>query len=481
MPTNAERGITITTGELASEGVDTVLDNLARAGANALTTSTHVTVEAPAGEGLREPPLDIAGQARILDRPLWGKRVVNVHRYSAHPADPALWKDLPWEPPPVAPEEVRVDFARQAIDGARECGLRTWVHLAPYVLPGGTGGQDSTTFSTELRDEYRPRRFIGGSHPDAIAFTGCLNNPVVRQLGRVRMRELLRHYGDADGVELDWVEYPVYFIDKFFTCFCEHCERQATEFGYDWQRITSSVRVLWDSLHTLTNDQVLAMTASGDWGELVPDPASMQQGLIDWLEYKSESVEFALADLRVTMDDAGASHMAIAAGGFALPWGRMSGAAYASAEGVVDVQRVKLYSFHWLMMLRWWTDTILLWNRGSDVQPHTLTQAFLRFFDLELVDPPPELMPEAFGMPLPDTSHNLTPGSYTHRLVNALSRRENQAPIMPVVHAYRSAEDFAMVLDAVRPYTQAGLWIQRYGYLSDEKLDVLRQEWSGIS
>jgi hypothetical protein len=237
--------------------------------------------------------------------------------------------------------------------------------------------------------------------------------------------------------------------------------------------------VLWDSLHTLTNEAVVAMTASGDWGDLVADPASLQQGLIDWLEFKSESVELALADLRVTMDDAGASHMAIAAGGFALPWGRMSGAAYASAEGAVDVQRVKLYSFHWLMMLRWWTDTILLWNRGSDVQPHILTQAFLRFFDLELEDPPPELMPEVFGMPQPDTSHNLTPGSYPHRLVNALSRRESQAPIMPVVHAYRSAEDFAMVLDAVRPYTQAGLWIQRYGYLSDEKLDILRQEWSG--
>ena len=479
MNSDPERGITITTAELDSEGVELVLDAVAGTGANAVTMSTGQVVEAAPGEGMREPPLDLEGQKRMLDRPLWGKRVLNVQRYAVHTPDPALWSDLPWNPPALAPEAIRVDHVRRAIDASRERGLRVYAALAPYALPGGTGGQVYTTPSTELRDEYRPRRFIGGSHPDAIAFTGCLNNPVVRRLGRARLLEVLRHYGDVDGIVLDWVEYPVYFIDKLFTCFCDHCRHQATASGYDWQEILSSVRQLWDSLHTLTPEQVHALIDSGDWGDLVADPEGMQTGFNAWLDFKAESVALAVRDLRETMAETDAPNVHVSTGGFSLPWGRMSGASYPDENGPVDVQRVKLYSFHWLMMVRWWTEAIMSWNRGSDLRATNMTRATMSLFGLELEHKPSEITPDLFGMPDPDESHNLTPGSYTHRLENALSRRSHQAPLMPVVHAYRSVEDFASLMQTIRPFARRGVWIQRYGYLSDEKLDVLRQEWAG--
>lgn len=51
--------------------------------------------------------------------------------------------------------------------------------------------------------------------------------------------------------------------------------------------------------------------------------------------------------------------------------------------------------------------------------------------------------------------------------------------MMPLVHAYRSPEDFAMVLHAVEPFARSGIWIQRYGYLGDEKREILQRAWSG--
>ena len=473
-----ERGITITPAELSSEGIDAVLDTVAGTGANAITMPTGIAVEVSPGEGVREPPLDIAGHARVLDRPLWGKRAIELKRYAAHSADSALWQDLPWRPPEVAPAEFRVDYARKAIEGARERDLRIHLQLTPYTIPGGTGGQEATGGPVAVRDQYRPQRFVGGSHPDAIAYTGCLNNPVVRQLGRVRLTELLSHYADVDGIVFDWIEYPAYFIDKLFTCFCDYCRQAAEALGYDWQQIRSSVRHLWDSLHTITPEQVHALSESGDWGDLVAHPEDMQAGFNAWLDFKADSVANAIRDLRAVIEASGASHLALSTGGSALPWGRMSGAAYPRAGGGLDIQRVKLYSFHWLMMVRWWTEAVMTWNRGSGIRPGDMTRATMALFGLTLENPPAEILPESFGMPGPDESHNLTRESYTYRLENALSQDVRQAPLYPVVHAYRSVEDFASVLEAVRPFARRGVWIQRYGYLSDEKLAVLGQEWS---
>jgi hypothetical protein len=478
MSTVPERGIDITTPELATEGTATVLDAIARTGATAITTTTSVVVPADEETDLREPPLDVAGHRRVLDRPIWGRDATWVRRYVAHPPDPDLWRDLPWPSPPLAPEGFRVDHAREAIDGARERGLRVYAHFAPYALPGGSDHREGMPTNAELRLRYRPVRFIGGIHPEGISWVGCLNNPTVRHYGRVRLTELLRHYGDVDGLALEWVEYPAYFLEKLFTCFCDHCRDQALALGYDWDQITGAVRILWDSLHTLTQDQIAAIVGTGDWGDLVPDPEAMRPGFAAWLDFKAASVRLAIEDLRGTMADLGAGDMAISTIAPAVPWGRMSGGAYARAGHGVDTQRVKLYSAHWLMMSCWWTQTLLTWNRGSTLTSDMATRAVMALFGIHFEHEPATLAPELCTMPSPGESHNLTPESFTHRLENALTLRTDQAPILPTIHAYRPADELARLLETIRPFAGHGLWIHRYGYLSDEKLDLLRQEWS---
>jgi hypothetical protein len=38
------------------------------------------------GDGTREPPLDVDGAARLLDRPLWGRRELYLKGYDPHEA-----------------------------------------------------------------------------------------------------------------------------------------------------------------------------------------------------------------------------------------------------------------------------------------------------------------------------------------------------------------------------------------------------------
>jgi hypothetical protein len=45
------------------------------------------------------------------------------------------------------------------------------------------------------------------------------------------------------------------------------------------------------------------------------------------------------------------------------------------------------------------------------------------------------------------------------------------------VHSYRPAAEFGRALEAVLASAAAGCWVQRYGYLSDEKLAIMRAVW----
>jgi hypothetical protein len=47
------------------------------------------------------------------------------------------------------------------------------------------------------------------------------------------------------------------------------------------------------------------------------------------------------------------------------------------------------------------------------------------------------------------------------------------------VHSYRPAAEFGRVLEAVLASDAPGCWVQRYGYLSDEKLAIMRSIWRG--
>src|SRR5262245_53575620 len=124
-------GIVLTPPEVQDEGLDHVLDNIVAAGATAVSPTPGVPAPRQAGQGSREPPLDVSGQARLLDRPLWGRRELWLRAYTPHPPDPTIWADVPYGPPPLAPPELQVDVVRSIVDGARARGLAVEIQVSP--------------------------------------------------------------------------------------------------------------------------------------------------------------------------------------------------------------------------------------------------------------------------------------------------------------------------------------------------------------
>ena len=63
-------GIVMTPAEVQWEGLEPVMDTIAATGAQAICTGVSLSQPAQSGQGHREPPLDIDGYERLLDRPL---------------------------------------------------------------------------------------------------------------------------------------------------------------------------------------------------------------------------------------------------------------------------------------------------------------------------------------------------------------------------------------------------------------------------
>ena len=94
-------GITLLPEYIQSEGIERLLDNLLkRAPVTAISTSPYVMSELSAEEGgAREPPADAEkGLARLLDRPLWGKREVWMETAPSFEPNLKLYEGLRYQP-----------------------------------------------------------------------------------------------------------------------------------------------------------------------------------------------------------------------------------------------------------------------------------------------------------------------------------------------------------------------------------------------
>ena len=469
-------GIVVTPAEVQDEGLDRVLDNIVGAGATAISPTLGVYAPGAPGDGSREPPVDVSGQVRLLDRPLWGQRELWVRGFIPHPPDPDIWAEVPYPPPPLAPPELRHDVVRAMIEGARARGLGVEIQISPYILPGAPGGQSIGGGHGRGTAADRPRRVDGSFAERIVAGHGCLNNPRVRALGQARMREALRHYRDVDGIFVDWAEYTCYFLEDCFTCFCEHCQAAAAQHGFDWPRIEADTRALWDRLHRLSPADVARAADGADWPFVLGGALLEYAGAADLLRFKARSVARAAAELRQTMDEAGASSVALGLNGFAPPWCWITGMDYGLERSVAQHTRCKLFTFHWPMITGWWARTLLDWNPGLD------ERAVLRAVTtvLDLPAPPTEhrVGVADFGMPRPDEPHPIVPAALTRKMNQAVAMAGRDGSCLAYVHSYRPAAELARVLEAVQASDAPGCWVQRYGYLSDEKLAILRSVWT---
>lgn len=454
-------GITVLPEFIQTEGAERVLDNLARAGAVAVSTSPYVMAPAEQGEGSREPPADAgAGGVRLLDRPLWGgRRALHVTTAPSFTPDSALYEGLryrPAEPSPLTEREGHVvgDFVRSA----KARGLEVYLQVQAAIPPGYRvqfGGPDP---------DDEPHLPDGRPVPGRVDRNGSLASPHILGYGKALLKDLARAYPEADGFRIDWPEYPPYAFDALFVDFSHHALSAAERLGYDPGRLRHDVTALRETLLGGLEDADLDACLGSDGGrERLLRLLIRHPGVLDLLRLKADLVMELLAAYRGALP----AGRRLVPQVFPSPFSLASGFDPARAAGPADAVGVKLYTMHWPMILRFWADALAGANPGLSLR--LLARALVRLLD---TGGPVAASLDELRYPEPDEAHPAGAAAQ-RRKIRAAVQAAGDCPVFAIAHGYGPEADVARRARIAFEAADGRLWVNRYGYLSDAKLDAL--------
>lgn len=432
-----ELGITVLPEWIQAEGAEAVLESLARAGATAVATSPYVMAPSDHVDAGREPPIDAgSGKVRLLDRDLWGKRELRCVTAPSFVPDRALYSDLVYQPAKsTALTESDGPKVAAFLELAKARGLEVQLQVQAAIPPGYRvqfGGP---------RPEDEPLLPDGTTHPERVDKNGSLASPAIVDYTRALLRDVAQAYPMVDAIRVDWPEYPPYSLPAWLFDFGSHAQRVAEAKGYD-------VELMRRDAGTLQREPTRFL----DNG-LEPLP-----GFTTLLDFKADLV----VDLLQACRDSLPSSMRLVAHAFPEPWARLSGIDLARVGRIADDVAVKLYTMHWPMMLRNYMNEIV--RCGTDWDERAIAARLQELFDTGNVSL------EDLRYPEPDEPHPVSTGAQVRKIEAALA---TGAPILPAAHSYGPIDD---ALARIRTAFEAGgqrVWINRYGYLSDAKLDGL--------
>lgn len=463
-------GITVMPEYIQNEGIDRVLDNLVhKAGATAVATSPYVMEPADEKTGSREPPVDAgAGSVRLLDRPLWGKRELFVRTGPAFTPDMRLYAGLRYQP--AAPNELTKAHATllpRFIRAAQARHLKVYLQVQAAIPPGyrvqfgGPEGDD------------KPQLPDGRVPPVRLANNGSLASPHIIAYHQALLRDIVRAFPDISGIRVDWPEYPPYFLDDVFLDFGPHAEAAATRLRFDFAAMRRAAGDLYQKLHGGLKDADLAPWAAADGGRhRLLRALTNHPPLLEWLRFKAILAEELIAGFRRALNEAGAQKLELVPNAFPPPWTLASGLDFARTGRHATAISAKLYTMHWPVMLRFYGDAILRANPGLDES--LLTRALAAWLDMADEAPPASAALRDYRYPEPDEPHPAGNHAMARKIVEA-QQEAGSTPVYALAHGYGPPDDFRRRLQVAWTASRHGVWINRYGYLSDRKLELVGQ------
>lgn len=456
-------GITVLADFVQNEGVDGVLENVARrAGASAVACNPTVTAPGDALNGSWQPPADAGASVRLFDRPLWGKRELWVRGAPSFTPRPEHYARTPYSPRRA--NELTVSegpIVGRFVTEAKAAGLKVYFQVGAVQPPG-------------LRPEDTPRLPDGRLPADRMAATGSLASVAIRSYNRAYVQDLFEHYPDLDGLRIDWPEYPCYKLDEVFQDFSDPVRGWALARGFDFDAIQTETLAFHRYLHGGLTSADLASFAGPDLG-LYPLLQWLRDrpALLEWLRLKAELSADLIGDWRHAVRTFGGAEKELSANAFMPPFSLLTGLDFARAAAQCDSISAKLYTMHWALMVRFWGDELMEANPGLD-EP-LLVHALVALLDLS--DGSPGRRLADYDYPGPDQPHPIPNGPQLRKIEQARVAVAGQAPLYALVHGYGPPDDFRRRLQLVADSPVDGVWINRYGYLSDEKLDIIREVW----
>ena len=468
MAANKLLGVTVLPEYIQSEGIDGLLGNLTRIGANAVATSPYLMEEADPQTGQREPPADAdAGSVRLLDRPLFGKREVYVKTAPSFEPDMSLYSGLRYQPSQATDlTRSQGHLLNDFIAEARQRGIRVYLQVQAAIPPGYR-----VQFGGPVEEDRA--RLPNGSIPEKrLAKNGSLASPQILGYEHALIRDLIQNYPNLDGLRIDWPEYPPYFLDSVFLDFCYHAEKAAERLGFPFERMRRDVGGLYAKLHGgLTDSDLEPWARDSDGGRFhLLRLMSDYPGVSAWLRFKAALVDEMIGGFRRVMDEHGGRDMELLPNAFPPPWTIASGMDFARVAQHSSAISCKLYTMHWPMILRFYGDQIL--EANPTLSSSLLARALVRWLDI--ADDGGLGTVEAYSYPPPDVPHPVGPLAQARKIRQA-QREAGDTPVYVLAHGYGPLDDFRMRLEVARDAGDHGYWVNRYAYLSDDKLEVIRQ------
>lgn len=453
-------GITVFPEYIQSEGIEGLLDNLLkRAPVTAISTSPYVMRESPAEKGgQREPPADAdKGLTRLLERPLWGKKEVWIDTSPSFTPNLELYEGLRYQPSKAdSYTAAEGGIIEQFIEAAQARGIKVYFQVQSAIPPGyrvQCGGPIDDDIPL-LPDGSKPEQSLDNN--------GSIASPHILGYGEAMIKDLVQQYPRIDGVRIDWPEFPPYFLESIFTDFGPHVAAFAKDNGFDFDAIRQSAASRYNFfLNELSDERLREYSQSPE--TLITD----LQICPDWIRLKRLIVTNLLRRFREAMDSAGGQNKELIPSAFPIPWNRLSGFDYAANSEVANAISCKYYTMHWPLMLKNYSETLVRKNLG--LSKKLLAVCLCRAFGA--VSPIPESS-DAFDYPEPMEKHPVSLDALKEKQVQ-VETECTDAPLWPIAHSYGPCEDFARRAEAVYSVSKKRLWVNRYAYLTDEKIDAL--------
>jgi len=307
-----------------------------------------------------------------------------------------------------------------------------------------------------------------------MAHTGSLASPAIRSYNRAYVRDLLEKYPRITGFRPDWPEYPCYKLDEAFQDFGMHVKPWAESRGFDYEGIKKEVGAFYDYLHGSLTNADLADWADMDRGKFSQMRLIRQYpAILEWLRLKAALSTDLLRDWRETITEVGGPQKELSANAFMVPFTLFTGFDFSAASQYCDAISPKLYTMHWSAMVEFWGSVLL--ERNAGLGETLVTRALANVFDLGDHITANKL--SAYGYPEPNEPHPIPNEAQSRKIQQVVNEVQNRSEITALMHGYGPIKDFARRFQIVADSDADGVWINRYGYLGDHKLETVRDIW----
>jgi len=473
MPERRFLGVTVQPPYIQSEGVDAVLDGLAKAGITAIAIAPAVSEaidelegrdDAGSSEELprREPPVDAGeGSVRVIERKLWGKEEVLIRPAPSYEPNLDFYRGLRYQPRPADQLTTREGHViGECIDGAHARGMRAYFQVSAVQIPG-------------LHDDDLPRLPGGGLPRRRMVYTAAVASDHVRAYVCARVRDILAAYPDIDGLRHDWPEHPPYCLGDAFLDFGTHARAAADRLGFDFEEMRRAAGSLYQRLETLTNADLAPLRDPSVAADLRERGLASRPALAQAVRFKAALTEMYVRELRQTMDgalDGAGRHKELSPNAFPPPFSLLSGMDFGAVARWADSINMKLYTMHWPLIVYFYASEILEHNEALDEA--VTVQALAGLADIEDGDRGSSL--HDYRYPPPDQPHRAGDEAQRRMIRRAMAATDGRADLLAVVHGYGPLGDFTRRLKLAWEAGTPGIWVNRYCYLGPAKLDAIR-------